>query len=69
MDTTLHTIIAVTCLASAFYIGRYIRNQDLIEHVTSRLLESLEEDGFIKIIIDKDGDKTIIPISEIELRR
>ena len=68
MDTTLHTIIAVACLASAFYIGRHIRNQDLIEHVTSRLLESLEEDGFIKIIIDKDGDKTIVPISEIELR-
>ena len=68
MDVTLHTLIAVGCLVSSFYIGTFFANQNLIEHVISQLMKSLEEDGFIKIIIDKDGDKTIVPIAEIEVQ-
>ena len=68
MDATLHTFIAVTCIVVAFYIGMFFSKQNLIENIVSHLLDSLEKDGFIKMIIDEDGDKTIVPISEIELR-
>jgi len=67
MDTYLHTFIAVACIAAAFYIGMFFSKQNLIENIVSHLLDSLEKDGFIRTTIDKDGDKTIIPISEIEL--
>jgi DNA-binding MarR family transcriptional regulator len=36
------------------------------DYIVSRMLQKLEDDGFIKIKIDADGDKEIIPISEIE---
>ena len=67
MDAYLHTFIAVTCIVVAFYIGMFFSKQNLIENIVSHLLESLEKDGFIRTAIDKDGDKTIVPISEIEL--
>ena len=67
MDTYLHTFIAVAYIAAAFYIGMFFSKQNLIENIVSHLLDSLEKDGFIRTAIDKDGDKTIIPISEIEL--
>ena len=68
MDATLHTFIAVICIATAFYIGMFFSKQNLIENIVSHLLDSLEKDGFIRTVIDKDGDKAIVPISEIELR-
>jgi len=30
------------------------------------MLETLEKDGFVKMVIDEDGDKSLVPISEIE---
>ena len=37
----------------------------MFEPIISKMLEKLETDGFIYTTIDKDGDKELIPISEI----
>ena len=65
MDTYIHTIIATGCLAAAYYIGKYVSGKNMIENIVTSLLESLEKDGFIATSLDKDGDKELIPVSEM----
>ena len=65
MDTYIHTIIATGCLAGAYYVGRYISNRNVPENIVSAMLEKLEKDGFIITKLDKDGDKELIPVSEM----
>ena len=65
MDTYIHTIIATGCIAGAYYIGKYVSGKNMIENVIASLLESLEKDGFIATAFDKDGDKELIPVSEL----
>ena len=65
MDTYIHTIIATGCLAGAYYVGRYISNRNVPEDIVSAMLEKLEKDGFIITKLDKDGDKELIPVSEM----
>jgi hypothetical protein len=31
------------------------------------MLERLEKDDFVRMVIDEDGDKSLVPISEIEI--
>jgi len=66
MDVYTHTLIAISCIAAAFYTGLYFNKRSIVNNIVNHLLESLERDGFIKTTIDKDGDVTMIPISEIE---
>ncbi len=65
MDTYIHTMIATGCLAAAYYAGKYVSGKNMIENVIASLLESLEKDGFIATALDKDGDKELIPVSEL----
>ena len=65
MDTYIHTIIATGCLAAAYYAGKYVSGKNMIENVIENLLEALEKDGFIATALDKDGDKELIPVSEL----
>ena len=65
MDTYIHTIIATGCVAGAYYIGKYVSGHNMIENTVASLLESLEKDGFIATALDKDGDKELIPVSEL----
>jgi hypothetical protein len=32
------------------------------------MLERLEKDDFVRMVIDEDGDKSLVPISEIEIK-
>jgi hypothetical protein len=66
MDVYTHTFIAVGLIAVSYYVGDFIGRRHGFEFIVSRMLQKLEDDGFIKIKIDGDGDKEIIPISEIE---
>ena len=70
MNVWLHTAIAIVSLYAAYYAGtnwrRKNQTEDLIGTIFTTLLSSLEDDGFIRTQIDADGDKEIIPISEIE---
>ena len=65
MDTYIHTMIATGCLAAAYYAGKYVSGKNMIENVIENLLEALEKDGFIATALDKDGDKELIPVSEL----
>ena len=65
MDIYIHTMIATGCLAGAYYIGKYVSGKNMIENVIETLLETLEKEGFIATVLDKDGDKELIPVSEL----
>jgi hypothetical protein len=56
MDPFIHTFISIGALALSFYTGRFL----LREAVVKYLLESLEQDGFIRI-----DNEELVPISEI----
>ena len=65
MDATLHTLIAVGSLALFYFIGKYFGNRAVTEEAVDYVLHMLEKDGFIRTAIYKDGDKELIPISQI----
>ena len=65
MDPILHTIIALGCMAGCYYVGHFLAKKRSFEPIVSGLLSKLEADGFIYTKLDKDGDKELIPISEI----
>ena len=52
-------------------IGKYqTRNnffgtKNMFEPLVSKMLDKLEADGYIYTTTDKDGDKELIPISEV----
>tara|TARA_B100001123_G_scaffold432121_1_gene554626 strand:- start:702 stop:872 length:171 start_codon:yes stop_codon:yes gene_type:complete len=53
----------------ATYIwGRYGTKKEILEDVISSMLDTLEKDGFIKTEIDENGEKELIPISEIKAK-
>jgi hypothetical protein len=65
MDMILHTAIAMGCMAGFYYLGRILAKKYWLDNIVSGLLEKLENDGFIHTVTDKDGEKEIIPISEL----
>ena len=58
-------MIETGCIVGAYYIGKYVSGKNMIENVVASLLESLEKDGFIATGLDMDGDKALIPVSEL----
>ena len=69
MDIFTHTLIAVGSLLCFFFAGEYFGKKnnarDLAEDMVELTLDMLERDGLIRTETSKDGDKEIIPISEI----
>ena len=67
MDPITHTLIAVGSLFGAYCLGRFLRKIEGrdIDDIVSALLEKLERDGFVAVEKDKDGEKELIPISEV----
>ena len=60
-----HTLLAVGLMLGAYLLGRYLESRAIVENAIGSTLESLENGGFIRTTTDKDGDKELIPISEI----
>ena len=67
MDPFIHTLIAVGSLFGAYYLGRFLYKKEGrdIDDIVSALLEKLERDGFVAVEKDKDGEKELVPISEV----
>ena len=65
MDPILHTIIAIGCMAGCYYAGHFLATKNMFESIISKMLDKLEADGYIYTTTDKDGDKELIPISEV----
>ena len=53
-------------LVGCYYWGRHFAKHEILSEVVGTMLETLEKDGFVKMVIDEDGDKSLVPISEIE---
>ena len=64
-DPLILAIVTTIVLATFYYAGRYLAKRSLVEDVIENVLECLEKDGLIKTKTDKDGEKEIIPISDI----
>ena len=65
MDMILHTVIAMGCMVGSYYLGRTLAAKECIDPIATKLLEKLENDGFIHTVTDKDGEKELIPVSEV----
>jgi len=65
MDPILHTAIALGCMAGCYYAGYFLATRNMFEPLISKMLDKLEADGFIYTKTDKDGEKELIPISEV----
>ena len=67
MDPITHTLIAVGSLFGAFYLGRFLykREGGDVDNIISDIIEKLERDGFVAVEKDKDGEKELVPISEV----
>jgi hypothetical protein len=65
MNEYTHTLLAVGLMMGAYLLGRYLESRAIIENAIGSCLESLENGGYIRTTTDKDGDKELIPISEI----
>ena len=65
MDSLLHTAIALSCMIGCYYAGHFFAKKNMFEPIIANLLDRLESDGYIYTKTDKDGEKELIPISEI----
>ena len=64
-DPLILAVVTTIVLATFYYAGRYLAKRSLVEDVIENVLECLEKDGLIETKTDKDGEKEIIPISDI----
>ena len=65
MDIVTHTCLALGCMAGCYFWGRYLAKREVLENVIEKTLTELDEGGFIKTVEDENGDKELVPISEI----
>jgi len=65
MDAITHTLIATGSMYATYILGRYWEKRTNIEKAIGHTLESLEKEGLILTRTDKDGEKDIVPVSEI----
>jgi len=64
MDVYLHTSLAMGAIIAAYYAGGYFSKVN-VENIIGAMLDTLEKEGFVETSLDKDGDKELIPISEL----
>ena len=65
MDPYYHTLIAASMLAVAFFVGKHFSSKSSIEDIVAGILDKLEQDGFIATQVDENGEKELIPVSQL----
>ena len=65
MDAITHTLLATTCMVGCYFWGRYLSKMDILENVVDSMFRTLEKQDFIRTVEDENGDKELVPISEI----
>ena len=65
MDVVTHTLIAGACMAATYFWGRYLSKMDILENVVDTMFRTLEKEDFIRTVEDENGDRELVPISEI----
>ena len=64
IEITYAIAISFVGMGAAYYMGRYSNQKDM-EYLAGNLIEILEKDGYIKTVLDKNGDKELVKIDEI----
>ena len=65
MDPVTHTLIATGCMLGAFFLGKMMTVKSVSTYLITSMLDKLEIDGYIITEIDKDGEKELVPVSEV----
>ena len=52
-------------MVGCYYAGHFLAKKESFEPIVVGLLDKLEADGYIYTTTDKDGEKELIPISEV----
>jgi len=66
IDVYTHTVLALASMGACYAWGRHLAKMEILSDIIGNMLDKLEEDGFIKTKLDKDGEKSLILISEIK---
>ena len=64
IEITYAIAISFVGMFAAYYMGRYSNQKDM-EQIAGNLIEILEKDGYVKTILDENGDKALVKIDEI----
>lgn len=59
-----HAILATGMLAVFYYYGKWVGRKEKVEDVIEHTLSTLEQGNYIKVIVDKNGDKELIPLDK-----
>tara|TARA_B100001057_G_C22294828_1_gene735936 strand:+ start:380 stop:595 length:216 start_codon:yes stop_codon:yes gene_type:complete len=65
MDAITHTLITGSCMIGCYVWGRHLSKAEILESIVESMFNTLENEGFIRTEIDENGEKELIPISEI----
>mgnify|MGYP003985663887 FL=1 len=68
MDVYTHTVIAVVFMGACYLWGKYLTKLEILDGIVTTMLDTLENEGFIRTEEDEDGEKCLVPISEIETK-
>ena len=64
IELTYAIVICFIGLGATYWMGRYSGQRDM-EQIAGNLIEILEKDGYVKTILDENGDKALVKIDEI----
>jgi len=64
IEITYAIAISFVGMGAAYYMGRYSNQKDM-EYLAGSLIEILEKDGYVKTILDENGEKELVKIDEI----
>jgi hypothetical protein len=61
-----HSLLATASLAAFYYFGKWQGKQEKIETIIESTLNMLEKNNMIKVKVDKNGEKEILPLDKYE---
>ena len=60
MDTITHTILVLVCMYGAYWWGK----QSVVRDAISLTMDWLEQEKFVKIEIDENGEKIFVKLED-----
>ena len=60
MDTITHTILVLACMYGAYWWGK----QSVVRDAISLTMDWLEQEKFVKIEIDENGEKLFVKLED-----
>ena len=60
------SMVATPVLAAFFYYGKHQGKKEKIESIIDHTLTQLEKNNMIKVKVDKNGEKEILPLDKYQ---